>query len=135
MNEAVLIDIEAMKAKNLPKCNAGDVGVELKDDAGDDGRKIIDALNKYLSGFCKPISRGKGSILQSSWVCPCCSRPLGGAMGSFAYSLVHGEGACSCGWICRANHYPKDGNGEIFNGGLRLILAYHPDVVQNNDRE
>ena len=131
-------DLTRVKEKQLAKMTAADLGVSLKSDTEDpaDGQKIIDALDTYLSGFCKPINRGNGSnILLGASVCPSCDRPLGGAMGSFTYSIQHGEGACSCGWPCRANHYPKDGSGEIFVGGFESILAYHPDVIIQDDEE
>lgn len=80
------------------------------------------AINKYLEPFAKPAEDGK---------CLKCRTVQGGLMGGgFRYGIAHGEGRCSkCGWPGRANHYPKDENGEDF-ARLTIILQYHPDFVE-----
>ncbi|MHC4644204.1 MAG: hypothetical protein ACYTBJ_01785 [Planctomycetota bacterium] len=78
--------------------------------------------------------------------CPNCDTPLGGLLGSFAWSIAHGEGRCSsCGWPCRAIHYVgssgvpgkrghKDEPGHLFVLSS-LILPYHEDFVTRPEAE
>lgn len=46
----------------------------------------------------------------------------------------HGEAKCSgCGWPARGMHFPKDAAGEEIWNARNLFLAYHPDMVEQND--
>jgi hypothetical protein len=61
--------------------------------------------------------------------CVCCEERLTGVLGSFAWGIVNGEGACAaCGWPARAYHR-KVGGIEFFG----LILQYHPDTLSEDE--
>lgn len=113
---------------NVEVCTIVDVGIEV---TGSDAPPLIEAINEYLSIFAKPVKRdGSASWLMGSSECLNCSAQLDGALGSFQWGIVHGEGHCTgCGWPCRAYHRLKDSDGEIFDGVLERILQYHPSGV------
>lgn len=113
-------------------CTIADIGISL---TGEDAPAVIDTLNEYLSAFAKPVKReGGSSFAMGHFDCLNCGEPLGGMLGHFRWGMVHGEGTCSCGWPCRAYHWPKDSHGEIFDGPLEIILQYHPSNVDLKDK-
>lgn len=117
----------------IAHCTSEDIGLKAKND---DGKATIAIVDKYLFSFAKPQLEGKNSFLQSAAKCLRCGRPLGGAIGSFQWGIVHGEGTCSnCGWPARAKHYIKDDEGPIFDRALDMILQYHPDFVQKETKK
>jgi len=86
--------------------------------------KIRTALDKYLSDFTVPEGE--------DWQCPRCKKSLTGIMGmfgSFQYGITHGEGACECGYPCRADHYIKLPYMEK-EYWLKMVLPYHPSVLE-----
>lgn len=127
-------DLHVMREKKLPHCTASDFGVSIRPDAPDPemGQRFIDALDAYLHTFAAPIERDGdiGGVLLSGPRCPSCANTLGGALGSFSWGIQNSEGQCSCGWPCRALHRPKDGKKEIFDKPVAMILAYHPDAIE-----
>ena len=128
--------IEELQAENLPAMTALDLGAKPKQGFENDAEtlRIIATLDSYLSQFVVPKKRDKpGGILLGDTVCICCGESLGGALGSFQYGLVSGEGQCRCGWPCRANHVIKDEQGNIFDRSLTIILQYHPSNVQKTE--
>lgn len=79
------------------------------------------AMNRYLWAFVSP----------SETRCPGCLKPWGGILGTFTYSLTHGEGRCSaCGYPARADHYDFGPVKSL----RRFILAYHPDGLSVEPR-
>ena len=83
----------------------------------------IALLNDYLKAFALPVD-----------ICPRCEAKLSGIMGTFTWSIAHGEGSCGkCGWPLRAYHcnLPNDQPLEKFT----LVLAYHPDFVEIKGKE
>jgi len=115
------MELEQMKAKNLPRLTADDVfeGLEPEDHP---------SLNEYLSSFAMPGQRGEGNIILGGITCISCDTVMDGACGSFEWGIAHGEGRCShCGWPVRVYHFLKEeGPLEQFS----LLLPYHPDVVE-----
>lgn len=123
---------------DIAVCTASILGLTLIpiDTKDEFARALADkcnkALDEYLSIFAAPTLGNGDAIFIGKSKCLKCGEPLGGMLGHFVYALQHGEGACSmCGWPARANHYPKppDGN-ELFVGGLKMILQYHPSHVR-----
>jgi hypothetical protein len=112
---------------DVPKCCMADIGLSL---TGEGAQPLVDAINKYLADFAKPIAREGGGFLIGKHVCLKCGEALDGALGTFQWGLVWGEGACSkCDWPARGYHAIKDDTGDIFEEPLPIILQYHPSVV------
>lgn len=109
-------------------CTTADIGLEI---TGDGAEPILAAIDEYLSAFAKPIVRDDGGgFLLGKYQCLQCGEPLDGALGTFQWGMVNGEGTCDrCGWPARAHHYPKDADGAIFDRPLVFILQYRPASI------
>ena len=114
-----------MKAE---KCTMSDIGLSID---GDGSESIITAVKSYLKAFAAPIENPDGgNSLFGSYLCLVCKKPLCGALGTFEFGFVNGEGRCSgCHWPVRMHHNPHDQKGNIFASSFRFPLAYHPDFV------
>jgi len=115
-------------ATDIERCSIQDIGLVI---TGTAAPAMIATINSYLAVFAKPIVReGDLSIMFGRFECLQCGRPLGGACGSFQWGIANGEGTCShCGYPCRAYHYPKDEDGNIFTQPLQFMLQYHPERI------
>lgn len=124
----------------MDHCKLADVGIDfkVKEDAEDPAKAEADTtelratLDKYFHAFAKPVRvpKEEANMLYGSLRCLNCETVLSGALGSFQWGIVHGEGRCSkCGWPCRAYHYPKHGDEKIFDKRMEFILQFHPDFV------
>lgn len=114
---------------NHDRCTHSDVGIEI---TGADADKLLGPLDEYLAIFAKPVrdANRRGNLLFGGIKCLQCDSSLNGALGTFEWGFVSGEGTCGkCGWPGRAHHRPKDEEGEIFEGTLEFVLQYHPDQV------
>lgn len=100
--------------KTFRHCEIDDVGLTV---SGDGAQSLIAAINRYLHVFA--YADGK---------CPRCEASLGGFLSSFTFGLRHGEGACRCGWPCRAVHHPRGDDGKEITS-FHCVLPYHPEFV------
>ena len=108
-------------------CTLASIGMEI---TGEDAPPLVESCNEYLSQFIAPASE-KGNFLFSSSKCVKCERPISGALGSFVWGIVHGEGTCgNCGWPARAYHDIKHDGESVFDRPLQIVLQYHPDFVE-----
>lgn len=128
------IDIDAARARNLPRCTADSIGLVFSPTEDTPADEIAEAQAK-----CDKVSAALNSYLEefaeTGFKCPNCDSKLGGFLGTFSWGICHGEGNCSCGWPCRGLHYPKDENGgDLFERGVQIVLPYHPDYVESRDK-
>lgn len=113
---------------NLPVCSCANLGIKIHPNDESDVEAVATAsrltatLDEYFADFA--FTNGK---------CPACGETLGGLLGSFRWGICHGEGHCRCDWPCRGAHYPKDGDGEIFDSRLSCVLPYHPKHIEVNE--
>jgi len=132
-----------LQAENIPVCTAVLAGVKINpqsdtdDEAKAEAARILSVLDDYFRIFAAPKSSGiEPNFGFGGTVCICCGATLGGAFGSFAWGLCHGEGTCECGYPCRGLHYPKDTDGEsLFTRGVPVVLQYHPSELSENRRD
>jgi hypothetical protein len=123
----------ASMSDDTPICTLADLDMEI---TGEDAPPLIAAINKYLEAFARPVLNDKPNLINGAYKCLKCDKPLTGALGTFQWGIVHGEGVCiSCGWPCRGYHDPKNDDGEsIFERPLPIVLQYHPrDVSRKGD--
>lgn len=110
------IDLEALRAKHLPRASWRDIFNVTGELTPED----IQAMDAYFTRFVTPDDAGK---------CINCGLVQGGLvsalLGGFKWGLAHGEGYCSrCHYPARVIHRA----GPITR--MTMILQYHPDDLQ-----
>jgi len=121
------IDVDAMKAKNLPKATFGAI-FEVTD--GEIAPDDVTAIDAYLGQFVAPNEKGE--------CCGCGGKLTGGfesvlGLTTFRWGLAHGEGFCSeCKYPARAYHFNV---GPIKR--FECVLQVHPDllIADNNEED
>lgn len=125
--------IEELRAMNLPRCTAKDIGIVPKEGMELDQKAIdfIADLDAYLHKFAAPSKRNWNSTTVV-WDCLNCGQMLTGLVGSFQWGIANGIGECgNCHWPCQALHRPVDRDGkEMFTDVVKWVLQAHPDEVQ-----
>ena len=133
------INLEKLKAANLPVCDFEDLGLKFEvngkvsDPSVENAIKhykseIRKRINEYLKTFVKPVvSLDKKGNFQF-YRCISCDCVLSGLFGTFEWGIAHGEGYCSkCGYPARAFH-------KIDEPGWKMtfsnILQYHPKFLE-----
>ncbi len=117
MNSVTTERIIELRA-TVPHLDIDEIGV-----SGDNEAAVKAVLNHFRSvahQFADPEEKGE---------CINCDRQQGGIMGAFSWGIIHGEGACICGWPARAYHFIEiDGDKTR----VEVLLQYHPDGVRKS---
>ena len=113
--------------------NLDSIGLEFTDDATEDFKATV---QRYFSVFAEP-SKERGDGFLFGIRCINCGEYLTGMLGTFTWSICHGEFKCGkCGWPGRGCHYIKDTNGEeLFSFGSSMApvaLQYLPEFVSKH---
>jgi hypothetical protein len=107
-----------LKAANLPRATAEDLGLTFASDASDELRA---AVAKHCNHYAKPSGGGK---------CLSCGLSQLGFFGAFTWGLVHGQGFCNeCKWPATLYHFIRDEDGEEVVAVWDKLLQAHPDDV------
>jgi len=134
----------ALREANLPVATCESLGLKIEpgdttapSSADTDPEKVQaiteetrNRIDEYLKDFAAPAppeDGEEGNIIFGGLRCIFCGRVLTGLLGTFKYTIFHGEGYCDeCKYPARSHHYFKD----LLNGPIQYILQYHPDKVR-----